>query len=121
MTLALLFLLQGGGGEPVETTFKEPAYFVPLIVGSLTLGALIWLVAAVLGFARARAFGAPTRWFSFVAVSMLFFHLQFLLLGFGLILRDIQLSLNILSFFNLFAVIAGLCAIMGFIRLTNPR
>src|SRR5207244_13255264 len=100
---------------------KEPSYFLPLIVGSLSLGAVVWLVAAVLGFARARAFGAATRWFSFAAVCMLLYHLQFLLLGFGLILRDVQLSLTILRFFNVFAVLAGACTIMGFVRLTSPR
>ena len=118
MNLAFFALFQP---DQVETTFKEPSYFLPLIVGSLSLGAVIWLVAAVMGFARARAFGAATRWFSFAAVSMLLYHLQFLLLGFGLILRDVQLSLTILSFFNLFAIIAGACAIMGFVRLTSPR
>jgi len=118
MSLGFLTLLQP---DQVETTFKEPSYFVPLIIGSLALGAVVWLIAAVMGFARARAFGASTRWFSFAAVSMLLYHLQFLLLGFGFILRDIQLSLTILSFFNFFAILAGACTIMGFVRLTSPR
>src|SRR5881227_3835541 len=107
MSLGFLTLLQP---DQVETTFKEPSYFVPLIIGSLA-------IAAVMGFARARAFGASTRWFSFAAVCMLLYHLQFLLLGFGLVLRDIQLSLTILSFFNLFAILAGACTIIGFVRL----
>ena len=118
MSLGFLILLQP---DQVETTFKEPSYFVPLIIGSLALGAVVWLIAAVMGFARARAFGASTRWFSFAAVCMLLYHLQFLLLGFGLVLRDIQLSLTILSFFNLFAILAGACTVMGFVRLTSPR
>lgn len=118
MSPALLLLLQA---DQVETTFKEPSYFVPLIIGSLALGAVVWLVAAVMGFARARAFGASTRWFSFAAVCMLLYHLQFLLLGFGFVLRDIQLSLTILSFFNLFAILAGACLVIGFVRLTSPR
>jgi len=118
MSPGFLILLQP---DQVETTFKEPSYFVPLIIGSLALGAVGWLIAAVMGFARARAFGASTRWFSFAAVCMLLYHLQFLLLGFGLVLRDIQLSLTILSFFNLFAILAGACTIMGFVRLTSPR
>ena len=118
MNPALLALLQP---DQIETTFKEPSYFVPLIVGSLALGAVVWLIAAVLGFARARAFGASTKWFSFGAVCMLLYHLQFLLLGFGLVLRDIQLSLTMLSFFNLFAILAGACAVIGFVRLTSPR
>src|SRR5213595_3670455 len=111
----ILFSLQTG------MTANKPAYFAVVLVGSLIAGGLGWLIAAVMGFARARAFGASTRWFSFAAVSMLLYHLQFLLLGFGFILRDIQLSLTILSFFNLFAILAGACTIMGFVRLTSPR
>src|SRR5258706_203013 len=61
MTLALLFLFQTA--DQTETTFNEPSYFVPVILGLLVFGAILWLVAAVLGFARARAFGASTRWF----------------------------------------------------------
>src|SRR5712664_2523874 len=118
MILALLGFFQAA--DQTETTFSQPSYFVPVIVGMFVLGAVVWLIAAVMGFARARAFGASTRWFSFAAVCMLLYHLQFLLLGFGFVLRDIQLSLTILSFFNLFAILAGACTIMGFVRLTSP-
>src|SRR5213592_49089 len=79
MSPGFLALLQP---DQVETTFKEPSYFVPLIIGSLALGAIVWLIAAVMGFARARAFGASTRWFSFAAVCLLIYHIQFVLLGF---------------------------------------
>ena len=119
MTLALLVLFQTAG--QTETTFNEPSYFVPVILGSLVAGAILWLVAAVLGFARARAFGASTRWFSFAAVCLLLFHLQFLGLAFGLILKDVKTVFAILTFFNIFVVLGAVCAIMGFVRLTNPR
>jgi len=119
MTLALLFLFQTA--DQTETTFNEPSYFVPVILGLLVFGAILWLVAAVLGFARARAFGASTRWFSFAAVCLLLFHLQFLLLAFGLIINDKRTVFAILSFFNVFVVLGAICAIMGFVRLTNPR
>lgn len=104
-----------------ETTFKEPSYFAPFMLGMLGLGALAWLIAAVLGFARARAFGASARWFSFAAVCLILFHLQFILLGFGLLTKDNNLVFNIMMFFNVFVIVAGICAIMGFIRLTSPR
>src|SRR6266478_7884173 len=104
-----------------ETTFREPGYFAPAILGMLALGAVTWLIAAVLGFARARAFGPSTRWFSFAAVCMLLFHLQFIVLGFGLLTKDNSLVFSILTFFNLFVVLGAICAIMGFIKLTNPR
>src|SRR5213593_3150772 len=114
ITLIALFL-------QAETNFREPGYFAPAILGLLGLGAVAWLVAAVLGFARARAFGPSTRWFSFAAVCMLLFHLQFIGLGFGLLTKDNSLVFSILTFFNLFVVLGAICAIMGFIKLTNPR
>ena len=105
----------------VETAFREPSYFAPVMLGMLALGALSWWVAAVLGFARAKAFGPSARWFSFGAVSLILFHLQFIALGFGLLTKDNSLVFGLLTFFNIFVIIAGFCAIMGFIRLTSPR
>jgi len=104
-----------------ETVFREPAYFLPVSMGMLVLGAVVWLIAAVLGFARAKAFGASARWFSFGAVSLILYHLQFIALGYSLLTKDNSLVFNLLTFFNIFVVIAAFCAIMGFIRLTNPR
>ena len=104
-----------------ESTFRKPSYFFPVIVGMFLLGAVAWLIAAVLGFARARAFGPSVRWFTFSAVCLLLFHIQFIVAGFGVLTNDNDLAFNILTFFNLFVVLAALCAIMGFIRLTSPR
>ena len=104
-----------------ETAFREPSYFAPVMLGMLALGTVGWLIAAVLGFARAKAFGASARWFSFGAVSLILYHLQFVALGFSLLTKDNSLVFNLLTFFNIFVIIAAFCAIMGFIRLTNPR
>lgn len=112
-TLALL--------AQVETAFREPSYFAPVMLSMLALGAVTWLVAAVLGFARAKAFGPSARWFSFAAVSLILFHLQFIVLGFGLLTKDNSLVFGLLTFFNIFVIIAAVCAIMGFVRLTSPR
>src|SRR6185503_30353 len=60
---------------------NQPGYFLPVLLGLLIAGGVGWLIAAVLGFARARAFGASTRWFSFAAVCLLLYHIQFVLLG----------------------------------------
>ncbi len=105
----------------VETNFHEPSYFAPVMLGMLMLGAVAWLIAAVLGFARARAFGPAVRWFSFAAVCLIFFHLQFLVLGFGLLTKDNGLVFGILTFFNVFVLLAAVCVIMGFVKLTSPR
>ena len=116
MFLASILLL-----AQVETRYSQPTYFVPVVVLMLAAGLVVWLVAAVLGFARARAFGPSTRWFAIAAVCMIIYHLQFLLLALGLILENPSLTLAVFAFFNLFAVVAAICSIMGFIRLTHPR
>ena len=104
-----------------ETSFQQPRYFAPVVITMLIAGALGWLVAAVLGFARARAFGASAKWFAIGAVCLFLFHLQFLALAFGLIIQDLNLVFKLLSFFNLFVVLGAICAIIGFVRLTSPR
>jgi hypothetical protein len=105
----------------VETTFRQPSYFLPVMLGMFLLGLVAWVIAVVLGFARARAFGPSARWFTFSAVCLVLFHLQFLAAGFGVISNDSNLVFSILTFFNFFVLLAALCAIMGFIKLTNPR
>jgi hypothetical protein len=104
-----------------ESTFREPSYFAPAIMGMFLLGGVISLVAAVLGFARARAFGPSARWFSFAAVCLILFHIQFLVLGFGVLTKDSSLVFGILTFFNFFIILAAVCTVMGFVRLTSPR
>lgn len=119
MILALLALFQVA--DQPETTFSQPSYFVPAILALFVLGGVLSLIASVLGFARARAFGASTRWFSFAAVCLLLFHVQILVFGFGVVLKDNNTVFAVLTFFNVFIILAALCAIMGFVRLTNPR
>jgi len=105
----------------VDTTFNKPSYFIPVFLGMFLLGAVAWLIAVVLGFARSRAFGPSARWFSFAAVCLLLFHIQIIAMGFGVVTNDTSLAMSILTFFNLFVILGAVCAIMGFIRLTNPR
>ena len=119
MLFPAMMLLQAG------VTAKQPAYFAAVLIGSLVIGGVGWLIAAVLGFARARAFGASTRWFSFAAVCLLIYHIQFVLLGFVAVMgaqqNDFDSVLAFGAFFNVFVVLAAICAIMGFVRLTSPR
>jgi uncharacterized membrane protein YhdT len=105
----------------VETTATKPGYFIPVFLAMFLLGTVAWLIAAVLGFARARAFGPSARWFSFAAVCLLLFHIQIIAVGFGVITNDTGLAFSILTFLNLFVILGAVCAIMGFIRLTSPR
>ena len=116
--LALLILQEG-----MRAT--RPTFFAPVFVGLLVAGGLGWLIASVLGFARARAFGASTRWFSFAAVCLLLYHVYWVLVGFVAILgaqqNDFDSVLVCGAFLNVFVVLGAICAIMGFVRLTNPR
>ncbi|HKP47327.1 MAG TPA: hypothetical protein VJT50_12070 [Pyrinomonadaceae bacterium] len=105
----------------VQNTFNKPTYFGPVIATMFLLGAIGWLVATVLGFARARAFGSSTRWFTFSAVCLLLFHLQFLAVGFGVLTNDTNFVFTLLTFFNFFVILGAICSIIGFIRLTTPR
>ena len=112
---ALMMLAQ------VETTANKPTYFIPVFLGMFLIGAVAWLIASVLGFARAHAFGPSARWFSFAAVCLLLFHIQIIAVGFGMVTNDTSLAFSILTFLNLFVILGAVCAIMGFVRLTSPR
>jgi hypothetical protein len=105
----------------VETTFTKPTYFIPVFLAMFLIGAVAWLVASVLGFARARAFGPSARWFTFAAVCLLLFHIQIIAVGFGVVTNDTSLAFSILTFLNLFVILGAFCAIMGFIKMTSPR
>ncbi len=102
-------------------TYTKPAYFELVIVLLLVAGIVGWIIAAVLGFARARAFGPSTRWFALASVCLIIYHLQWLVLAVGMIQNDSDLVLGVGAFFNLFVVLASVCAIIGFVRLTDPR
>src|SRR6185436_20776681 len=96
----------------VNTTFYKANYFIPIFLGMFLLGAVASLIAAVLGFARARAFGPSARWFSFAAVCLLLFHIQILAIGFGAISNDTGFAASMVAFFNLFIILGAFCAIM---------
>src|SRR5437016_7666547 len=108
--VASLIMLQTG------VSANQPGYFVAVLIGSLIAGGVGWLIAAVLGFARARAFGASARWFSMAAVCLLIYHIQFLLLGFVAILgaqqNDFDAVLDFGAFLNVFVVLGAICSIM---------
>jgi cation transporter-like permease len=93
-----------------------------LFVLLFVAGTIGWLVATVLGFARARAFGASARWFALSALAMLIFHLYLVVVAWlGMTETDIDKLLSIGAFIIAFPALAALCAIVGFVRLTDPR
>lgn len=104
----------------------QPGFFMLAVVALLLAGGIGWLIAAVLGFARAPAFGPSARWFSYAAVCMIIYHLHFLLFGLLVLAgvtqnSDVSNALGVGAFFNLFVVLGAVCMIMGFVRLTKPR
>jgi hypothetical protein len=103
-----------------DQAFRAPSYFVPVTLLLLVGGALGWLVAALLGFTRARVFGTSARWFALASVCLLLHHLFFIVLALGVI-NNSDLVLSVGAFFNLFVALGAVCAIVGFTRLTDPR
>ena len=101
---------------------RMPIYIPWVAMSLLVVGALGWLVAAILGFSRARAFGASARWFALSAVCLLIYHVQWVVLAlYGINERDPANVLQMAAFFNLFVALAAVCAVAGFMRLTNPK
>lgn len=102
-----------------------PGYIAPVFMILLVAGAVGALVATILGFRRAPAFGAATRWFALAALCLLLYHVQVLILlvisVIGATRNDFSLAFSFVSFFNLFIVLATICAVMGFVRLTDSR
>jgi len=97
-----------------------PSYFNLAVVLLLVVGALGWLVACVLGFTRARACGPAARWFGLASACMLLFHLHIVVVGVAIAQRAAS-AYALGAFVLLFVVLAALCAIVGFTRLTGPR
>jgi hypothetical protein len=104
-----------------EASVYLPSYFVWVFGLFLIVGALGWLVATVLGFARARAFGVSTRWFALSAVCLLLYHAHWLALVLSINSQNYSITFPILAALNLFVVLGAICAIIGFARLNSPR
>jgi uncharacterized membrane protein YhdT len=101
---------------------RTPSYFPWIAFGLLSLGALGWLIAAALGFARARAFGESPRWFAISAVCLLLYHIQiFVFVIYGINEQNPESLLAMGAFFNLFVALGAVCAIIGFMRMNDPR
>lgn len=119
MIASLFLLLQ------TETHATQPGYFNKVAFSLFAAGLVLWLVASVLGFGRARKLGPAARWFARAAVCLLFYHLNLLLIGIvGVVAfkrgqTDYGMMLSVGAFFNLFVVLGALCAIIGFFKLKS--
>ena len=103
-------------------SMRLPTYFPWVVLGLLIVGGLGWLIAAALGFARARAFGESPRWFAISAVCLLLYHVQwFVFAVYGINERNPENVVGVAAFFNLFVALGAVCAIVGFMRMNDPR
>ena len=101
---------------------RLPSYFPWVVMGLLCVGGLGWLIAAALGFARARAFGESPRWFAISAVCLLLYHVQWLIFAvYGINETNSENVVGMAAFFNLFVALGAVCAIVGFMRMNDPR
>jgi hypothetical protein len=101
---------------------RIPAYFPWVALGLLGVGGLGWLIAAVLGFARARAYGESPRWFAVSAVCLLLYHVQwFVFAVYGLNERNVENVVGMAAFFNLFVALGAICSVVGFMRMSDAR
>jgi len=98
-------------------TVHQPSYFVWVFGLLLIAGAVGWLIATVIGFARARAFGVSTRWFAAASACMILYHAHWLALAFGIASGNENTMFMILSLLNIFIVLGAVCTIIGFARL----
>ena len=101
---------------------RLPSSFPWVVLGLVGVGGLGWLIAAALGFARARAFGESPRWFAISAVCLLLYHVQWLVFAvYGINETNTANVVGMAAFFNLFVALGAVCAIIGFMRMNDPR
>lgn len=115
--LPVMLLLQ----EP--QVLQPPSYFLPVIVILFFASFLAWLVAVVLGFSRVRAYGSSAKWFALAAMCMVLWLLQFVLIGVVLVKPEQNTELFFVTgaFLPLLFGLAGVCMIMGFVRMTDTE
>lgn len=102
-----------------STVYNLPPYFTWVFGLLLIAGGLAWLVATVLGFARARAFGVSTRWFAAASACLILYHAHWLALVFSVTSQNGSVIFPILASLNLFVVAGAVCTIIGFARLNT--
>jgi hypothetical protein len=104
-----------------STVYNLPPYFVWVFGFLLIAGGLGWLVATVLGFSRARAFGVSTRWFAIAAACLILYHAHWLAFVLSIASQNTGMIFAILASLNLFVVLGAVFTIIGFAQLNKPR
>jgi hypothetical protein len=100
--------------------YSLPPYFIWVFGSLLIAGGLGWLVATVLGFARARAFSLSTRWFALASACLILYHAHWLALVFSISSQNNSIIFPILASLNFFVVLGAVCTVIGFARLNTP-
>jgi uncharacterized membrane protein YhaH (DUF805 family) len=94
-----------------------PKYFVPIFFALMVAGLLGCLIAAVLGFRRARDHGGNGRWFALAAVCLVIYHVQLLVMGFAAMKANASIAFPLITLLNLFIFLAAVCIIFGFYKM----
>lgn len=103
------------------SNYQQPKYFVPTLLLLLVVGLLVSLVAFVLGRGRARAGGPAVKWFSFAALALFLYYVQWFAFAFAIARQSTTLIWLLLSFNTLFVLIAAVCALMGFMQIKGAE
>ncbi len=112
----LPLILAQADGQAAQV-YDLPSYFLPIFSVLMIGGALCWLIAAVIGFGRARSFGPHVRWFALAAACLFLYHIHLLFMSFASISGKGSLAFPLITFLNLFILLAAICAIMGFMKM----
>lgn len=116
MLNGLSLMLAQADGQAAQV-YDLPTYFLPVFSILMLGGALGWLIAAFLGFGRARAFGPHVRWFALGAACLFLYHIHLLLMSFASISGKGGLAFPLLTSLNLFILLGAICFIMGLIKM----
>jgi len=112
----LALILAQADGQAAQV-YDLPSYFLPIFSVLMIGGALCWLIAAVIGFGRARAFGPHVRWFALAAACLFLYQIHFLLMSFASISGKGSLAFPLITSLNLFILLGAICAVIGFMKM----
>lgn len=116
MLMSLTLMLAQADGQ-VSQVYGLPSYFLPVFIALLLASALGCLIAVVLGFGRARTHGASARWFALAAACLFLYHVHLIVMSFASISGRAGLAFPLITFLNLFILLAAICIVIGFMKM----